>query len=178
MHWNSEFWYSWNWFIVIPLTFCVGYRYFTQEEYKRGELNTYTLDIVCIILLAPAVLYYLVDMYLLASQPDKYDWCNFAFFLHHVVTMVGFYPTFTIPHFPWFFTACFACHCLLIMLPYYTNLNYLYLAVILYCMKRLTEEPWVNYRNYRMLFQVAIALLGCPIIMLWWFECKNDMLNI
>lgn len=178
MHWNSEFWLAWNWFIVIPLLVCTFYRYYTQDDYLKARLNTYTLDIICRILLAPAIIYYLVDMYLIAIQPEKYGWCNLAFFLHHVVTMVGFYPTFKIPHFPWFFIICFAIHCLLIMFPYHTDLNYLYLAVILICMKKLTERPWSDYGIYKMILYVAIALLACPIIMLWWFECKNDMLNI
>jgi hypothetical protein len=178
MHWNSQFWYSWNWFIVFPLTFCTIYRFFTQEDNKRGVINTYTIDYICRILLAPAVIYYIIDMYLLLSQPDKFGWCNLAFFLHHVVTVAGFYPTFTIPQFPWFYMICFACHCLLIMFPYHTDLNYLYLAVILNCMKRLVEEPYVHLNLFQMILKVILVLLACPIVMLWWFECKNDMLNI
>ncbi|OMJ81649.1 hypothetical protein SteCoe_17867 [Stentor coeruleus] len=178
MNWNSQFWLAWNWFTCIPLIICVLYRFFTREDYVKVGLKTYTLDYIARLMIVPAVIYYLIDSYHLLSQPGKLDWCNFAFLFHHVVTMGGFRASLTIPHFPWFFLACFASHCLLIMFPYQTNLNYIYLLVLLTCFYGLMQPPFKYQKLYKEILYVAGLLVIGPIIMLWWFECKNDMLNV
>lgn len=178
MNWNSEFWLAWNWFTFFPLVICVVYRFLTRVDYSKGGVTCYTLDTVCRFLLAPSLIYYTIDSFELVYKYHLFGWCNFGFLLHHIVTLAGYRASITLTHYPWFFLAAFPCHCLLIMFPYHTDLNYLYLAIILNCLYNFTKDPWKNDEKCKWITLVVLTLLAGPIVILWLFECKNDMMNL
>lgn len=178
MNLNSKIWYAWNWFSFLPLLACLIYRYFTRVDYKKVGVKSDTVDTLCRLLLFPSIFYYVIDSLLIMWQIYSITGCNFSFWLHHVITLAGFRESMTVTHYPWFFLAAFPCHCLLIMFPDYTDLNYLYLAIILYCMYSLRQEPWKFDVKFRWIFKVILALLLGPLVLLWLFECKNDMQNV
>ena len=131
MNLNSRIWLMWTWMTFIPLMMCFLYRYLTREISKHAQYPSDNIDFAIRIILFPALFYYIIDSFYLIYQIDKFGWCNFAFLLHHILTLAGFKASLTVVHFPWFFLAGFPCHSLLIMFPYQMELNYLYLAVIL-----------------------------------------------
>ena len=178
MNWNSRFWLEWNWVIFLPLTVCLIYRLLTRPSYKKLIKSSDSIDTICRILLFPALMYYVLDSIYLLYHIELYGWCNLAFFTHHIFTLAGFKASLTVPHYPWFFLATFPSHALLIMFPYLTELNYLYLGVILNFLYTARKDPWRYDEKFSWIFWVASSLLVTALPLLWMFECKNDMENI
>ena len=161
-----------------PLMVCLLCRGLNTYDYSKGSPRSTNLDTIIRFLLIPSVIYYTVDSFFLLYNQEVFGWCNFAFFLHHIITLAGYKASVTMAHFPWFFLAAFPCHCLLIMFPYHTELNYLYLVVILNCLYSFTIHPWKINEKCQWIFKTAWGLLLGPIFLLWWYECKNDMKNL
>ena len=161
-----------------PLMVCLFCRITNTIHYSKGVPHATNLDTIIRFLLIPSVIYYTVDSFLLLYNYQNFGWCNFAFFLHHIITLAGYKASVSLSHFPWFFLAVFPCHSLLIMFPYNTELNYAYLIIILNCLYSFTTHPWKICEKCQWIFKTAWALIIGPIIMLWWCECKNDMKDI
>jgi len=181
MNWYSVFWRYWAWVAFEPMLLCGIYRFFTQEDcskYKSSPPKSYKLDHIFRLLLSPGLFYYTLDSIYILWQYDRMSPCNFSYVFHHVVTLAGARSCLTLPYFPWHLILPFACHNLLIMFPYASWLNYIYLVLILNNFYKNNCEPWYNWAQYRFINYVGYTLLAGPIFMLWYFGCKNDMTNV
>ena len=93
--------------------------------------------------------------------------------VHHIFTLAGAKATLTIDHYPWFFMAPFTMHAILLIVPLWTILNYLYLVIIIVCLYKLRQDPWKNISAYIWQFYVGLGIAFVPLVMLWWNGCKN-----
>jgi hypothetical protein len=121
--------------------------------------------------------YYVCDSFVLLLLLRDFEMCNFGFFFHHIVTLIGVPFCLTFPHYPWFVIGPVGFHCFLVMFPFQTWLNYGYLFLLMCCMIGLQTKPWYNHTRYRGLLYTGYLLTVGPLLTLWWFECKNDMSN-
>lgn len=174
MNWNSLFWWFWNHIALIPLTVCTFHRFFNTDK----TLKPYIVDTIVRTCLFPSVIYYIFDTISILTQAHRFNWCNFGYLMHHIISLFGFREIITLPIFPWFLSAPFALHCLLIMFPEISKLNYIYFGLMLYCMYRLSLQPWRGIRNYYWLLKILTLVMLGPCIILWLNKCKNNMLNV
>ena len=180
MNWYSTIWYWYCWVSFIPMAGCLVYRLRNQDYYYNYQIapKSYKIDYWFQLMLVPMIAYYILDAAYLVAQHQNMDSCNFGFLFHHLVTLVGSKTILTIPHFPWFLIAPFTLHNLLVMLPYQTWLNYLYLVSLLMHLYGMLQEPWIKMASYRLILYVGLGITAGPVVVLWWFECKNDMENV
>jgi hypothetical protein len=61
--------------------------------------------------------YYILDSITLLYLWDRFDMCQLAFLLHHLITLWGCWDMLTLPYYPWFIIGSVAYHALLIMFP-------------------------------------------------------------
>lgn len=179
MNWNSTLWYWYSALSFLPFLAFTLYRFRNQYEYTKfqGSFPTYSLDTIYRTMILPGFFYYLIDSIYIILLYDRMDTCNLAFLIHHLITLSGFYEMFTLPYYPWFIIAPVMVHDLLITFPYALWLNYFYLAAVIAMFYGIRNEPWNKQFKYRRVQITGYMLLGCPILMLWWYECNNDMVN-
>ena len=179
MNWYSAIWYWYSILIFCPFALMTLIRYWKKDPYDIWMgIPSYFIDTCFRVGLFPASFYYVTDSIYTVIQWERMNMCNLAYVLHHVITMSGSIETLTLPYYRWFVISPFAVHSLLIMFPYKTWLNYVYLGSILTMFYNLNQKPWSPQYRYRRVLHTAYLLVAIPIIMLWWYECKNDMQNV
>lgn len=181
MNWYSQLFFLASWLCSCPLMYLTWKRLRNPGNYdvfsKRlpdPNWEDYLMKAVLVVY----TLYYAFDSFALIVILIKgFEVCNFAFLFHHVVTLSGLPLSLTFPHYPWFCIGPVGFHCYLVMFPYESWLNYGYLFFLLCCCCGLQTKPWCDIAKYRALVYVGYALTVGPIVMLWLFDCKNDMQN-
>jgi hypothetical protein len=122
--------------------------------------------------------YYVADSVTLCCLLyNDFQICDLAFLSHHIVSIAGAPFVLSFPHYPWFVIGPLGFHCFLVMFPYQTWLNYIYLLFLLSSVVGLQTKPWYNYTRFRGLLYCGYVLTAGPIVMLWLFDCKNNMDN-
>ena len=180
MNWYSWCWYIWNCCAVLPFFYFTYKRAKNQlnwDDYEKKELPTYTQDNVFRYSMIASPSYYILDSITLLYLYDQFDVCQLAFLLHHIITLYACLSMLTLPYYPWFVSGPIAMHCLLIIFPQHKWLDYGYLFFILHMIYGLNIKPWCLYKKYSTLVKCVYCLLCVPIIMLWWWQCPNDMQN-
>lgn len=180
MNWYSELWLLWSFYSFFPLLGLTLYRIRYQDSYfalNEKSLKTYKVDYLFRLLLVPAVMYYVLDVCYILIQYQTFSSCNFAFLCHHLVTLAGTKTAFTTVYYPWFFMAPFMWHCLLIVYPYESLLNYPYLIIVLTNAYGMFQKPWKDIKSYRNINLIGFSLIPC-LALIWLFDCKNDMQNV
>jgi len=180
MNWYSAIWHWYSIVVFFPFALLALIRYLKKDPYDKwmGTMPSFLIDNIFRTILFPASFYYITDSIYLVKQWERMSMCNLAYLIHHVVAMSGSVETLTLPYYPWFLLLPFAVHSLLIIFPYQTWLNYIYLVAILNMFYRTNMKPWSGIYKYRRVLYTGYTLLAVPIIMLWWFGCKNDMQNV
>ncbi|CAG9328173.1 unnamed protein product [Blepharisma stoltei] len=181
MNWYSIFWKYWSWVAFLPMLACCLYRMFTQKDLrnlKKQPDREFYVDWAFEFLLSPGLFYYTIDSLYIILQYENYSWCNLGYLSHHVLTLAGARATLTVPYYPWTLIAPFVIHCMLIMFPYISILNYIYLGIIFNNFRILLSDPWRNFAQYRWVLYIGISLVLIPFPILWLNSCKNDMQNV
>ena len=174
MNWISSFWWSWNLIAFIPLAICTFIRFFRPST----KLSEYPLDFAVRLLFGPSVIYYVLDSLVIIYQIHKLGWCNFAYLLHHLASLTAYKEMMTLPTYPWFLIIPFTNHCLMLIFPNVSLLNYIYFALMINCLYRLSQDPWRRMEKYYWVFKnMKIVILG-PCVVLWLNKCKNNMNNV
>ena len=79
------------------------------------------LDKIYRVFLAVCIFYYTVDtiikLYEMEYPKDLFDGCKMGFFVHHIVTIMGFKSIFIVDHFTWFLTGPMAFHTVVVGFP-------------------------------------------------------------
>ncbi|OMJ80071.1 hypothetical protein SteCoe_19761 [Stentor coeruleus] len=174
MHLVAELWVTWSWICFLPMSICSVFRYITQENFKVEPGKGYFVDEVFRWLLFPGLFHYICDTINLIINLQHMSWCSFGFLLHHIITLAGAKTTLTLKYYPWFMMAPFAAHTLLLVIPQYGFLNYIYLGFIICCFYGLRREPWKHIAVYQWEFTVSMSLVCGPLIVLWLNECDNS----
>ena len=136
------------------------------------------IDFVYRIFLAICILYYTVDtiikLYEMNYPRDLFDGCKMGFFIHHIVTIMGFKSIFIVDHYTWFLTGPMAFHTVVVGFPQYgliNNIVYLFfVSAWLYCC---TRKPFWNNKACRICFFTSLFLLF-PLAFLAWGNCMQE----
>jgi hypothetical protein len=170
----SFFWWTWNHIAFLPLALCTTIRIMRPSK----QMSESRLDWTVRLLLGPSLIYYTLDTIAIINQIHKFGWCNFAYLLHHVISLTAYREIMTLPTYPWFLIIPFTNHCLMLMFPNESWLNYVYFALMIHCLFRLRQDPWRKIEKYYWLFKIMLLVIMGPCILLWMNKCKNNMNNV
>ena len=120
-------------------------------------------------------MYYVVDtlikLFEMEYPKDLFDGCKIGFFIHHVVTILGFKSIFIVDHYTWFLAGPMAYHTVVVGLP---NLglinNIIYLFFVASWMYYCTRKPFWDKKVYKICFYTSLVLLF-PLAFLAWGNC-------
>ena len=123
------------------------------------------------------IMYYLVDslikLYEMQYPRDLFDGCKMAFFIHHILTIMGFKSIFVVDHYTWFLIGPMAFHSVVGGLPLLGLFNNItYLLLVLAWMYGCTRKPFWDKRVYRICFFTSLSLLF-PLAFLAWGKCMH-----
>ena len=139
MNWYSVFWLWWNKLAFVPLITCTILRIFIEDKKKKNSKSS--LDLIVRVILSGSLIYYVFDSIYIIFQINRYGWCNFGYFSHHIISLFGIREIVTLPYYPWFLILPFAFHCLLLMYPLISFFNYVYFVSMVNCLYRLRLKP-------------------------------------
>ena len=124
------------------------------------------------------ILYYFVDslikLYEMQYPSDLLDGCKMGFFLHHIVTIMGFKSIFLVDHYTWFLTGPMAFHTVVVGIPQlglFNNITYLLLLIA--WLYGCTRKPFWDKRVYRICFFGFLFILF-PLAFLAWGNCMQE----
>ena len=118
---------------LVPASQLANYKK-TDGDTKKGEeliavsavsgkpyLQEDWIDKVYRVFLAFCIFYYMVDtiikLYEMEYPRDLFDGCKMGFFVHHVITIMGFKSIFVVDHYTWFLTGPMAYHTVVVGYP-------------------------------------------------------------
>lgn len=144
MNWYSAGWYYFNVIMCLPIFLLSFYRLRYQAPHSLipDKVKLDFADYGYKFAVGVSLSYYTIDSFYLTYRQDIMDWCNFSFLIHHLVTLSGGYEMFNLPHYPWYIIMTWGVHSLLLLFPHITNLNYVYLAIMLTVLYGLNNEPY------------------------------------
>ena len=103
-----------------------------DEKTKKPYLPETLLDKLFRVYLFICIQYYLADtlikIYELKFPQDYLDMCKFGFFLHHLITLIGFKSIFIVDRFHWFMMGPMCYHTTLIAFPNFVLNDAIYLS--------------------------------------------------
>jgi hypothetical protein len=170
----SLFWWAWNHIAFIPLLICTLIRIFKPSK----RMSLYPVDWAVRCLLGPSIVYYVLDSILILYQSYNLGWCNFAYLMHHLISLTAYREIISLPTYPWFLIIPFTNHCLMLMFPHKSWLNYVYFVLMINCLVRLRRGPWRHMEKYYWLFKIMLLVILGPCVILWLNKCKNNMNNV
>lgn len=122
-----------------------------------------------------ATWYYVSDSVFYLTDGKEWGQCRYAYFLHHVVSMMGSPLFMSYTDYPWFIVGPIFMHAVLMALPLVSWLNYVYLAFVLTCHYGLGHKHLEYHRPSRVIRRVAIKGFYVAVVTLWALECKNTL---
>lgn len=121
-------------------------------------------------------------MYLLFYVPQtiarltiKYDSDNVLLIVHHILTFYGAVSFMLLPYYPWFSIAPLAFHSLLLLLPDYIKLYYIYIILIIMCYYGMGLHPYNQRKQYKEIRRY-LFLLSVVLVIMWATGFRNDII--
>ena len=180
MNWYSYIFWLYSWLSVVPWVFIVYYRFrypVNYDAFIKTYPKSYTLDVCMHFFVTPFVFYYVCDSVFILFYMPEISACNWSYFCHHIIALVGARYMCFLPHYPWFILLPFGWHSLLLMFPGVSFLKYGYLFTLILMFMGLNTKPWNLYSIYRGYTYTGYVLVAVPLVMLWWNNCSNNMAN-
>lgn len=171
-------WVVYQFFSFFPILLFTMYRFYHQIRNEEYSESSKPLPKTCIEYFMKFNSFVYLLFYIpqtMARLTIKYNIDNVLLIIHHFLTFYGAIYFMMLPYYPWFTLGPLAFHALLLVLPDYINLYYIYIILILICFYGLTLAPYNQKKGYKEVKRY-IFLLSIVLVLMWAIGFRNDII--